>query len=325
MILKERKYPLIMKQLQALIRRIPPNHPTRQVVIDDFKKREAGYKGEVSIDYHLSFLDNKEFYILHDLRLADDQLRYFQIDTLILSSKMFIILEVKNIAGTLIFDNDFKQLIRVKEGEETGFRYPITQTSKKESQFQNWLRDNRFTLPPITSFVVISNPQTIIKAPTATRIISQKVIHSENIVENISRIESLQTKDVNTDKELRKLARHLIKQHVEFFQESILSKYNLTITDLIKGVICEYCNNAPLKRIHGNWYCSICNNESREAHIPALLDYALIISPTITNSQLREYLLIDSVSVSNKLLKTLNLDHQGQKKMRIYYIPFNLQ
>ncbi|WP_367888742.1 nuclease-related domain-containing protein [Alteribacillus bidgolensis] len=60
----------------------------------DAAKWFAGYKGEQSIDYPLTFLPSNKFYIRHGLRLFDGS-HYFQIDTLILSWDFFLILEVK--------------------------------------------------------------------------------------------------------------------------------------------------------------------------------------------------------------------------------------
>ncbi|WP_205173528.1 nuclease-related domain-containing protein [Bacillus pakistanensis] len=48
--------------------------------------------------------------MLHDLRLFDGQ-HHFQIDTLIITSKVIFIIEVKNISGTVIFDSAYNQLI----------------------------------------------------------------------------------------------------------------------------------------------------------------------------------------------------------------------
>lgn len=78
----------------------------------------AGYRGEQSLDYYLGFLTN--YFILHDLRLPDRD-HHFQLDTLLISPYFILILEVKNISGTLIFDDHFKQLIRVTPEKEEGF------------------------------------------------------------------------------------------------------------------------------------------------------------------------------------------------------------
>ncbi|MFC5363621.1 nuclease-related domain-containing protein [Peribacillus frigoritolerans] len=98
LIVKKRKVPLAVRKLRALACRLPSNHPKVPLIMNDLKKMEAGYKGECSIDFPLSFLEPKSYFIFHDLRLQD-QSRFFQLDTLLISKKYALIIEVKNIAG----------------------------------------------------------------------------------------------------------------------------------------------------------------------------------------------------------------------------------
>ena len=141
MIIKKRKIPRSILKLQVLLRRLPPHHPQISLIIEELKKRTAGYKGECSLDFPLGFLE-QNFDIFHDLRL-EDQSRFFQIDTLLITQKMCLIIEVKNIAGTIYFDPIFRQLIRTKDGKETAFPYPITQLERQELQLKEWFQKNR--------------------------------------------------------------------------------------------------------------------------------------------------------------------------------------
>ncbi|RFU60027.1 nuclease-related domain-containing protein [Bacillus sp. V59.32b] len=98
MIIKERKKPLKIQKLEALLRRLPSNHPKRQKISEELAKSLAGYYGEQSLDHYLSDLSESEYFILHDLRLSDKNERFFQLDSLLISSRFFLILEVKNIS-----------------------------------------------------------------------------------------------------------------------------------------------------------------------------------------------------------------------------------
>lgn len=137
MIVKERKMPVHLLQLEALLRRLPAHHPKRNVVAENLAKFMAGYKGEQAIEYPLSFLSETKYSILHDIRLFD-QKHYFQIDTIIVSSHFLLFLEIKNIVGTLIFDAKFNQLIRISDGTlEEGFPDPLLQVKRQEMQLKN--------------------------------------------------------------------------------------------------------------------------------------------------------------------------------------------
>lgn len=84
MIIKERSIPEKILILQALLRRLPRNYPKIPQLKGELAKSLAGYKGEQSVNYHLSFLPEKEFLLLYDLRLFNGN-HYFQMDTLILT------------------------------------------------------------------------------------------------------------------------------------------------------------------------------------------------------------------------------------------------
>ncbi|WP_352923874.1 hypothetical protein [Peribacillus simplex] len=59
LIVKKRKVPLAVRKLRALACKLPPSHPKVPLIMNDLRKREAGYKGECSIDFPLSFLEPK--------------------------------------------------------------------------------------------------------------------------------------------------------------------------------------------------------------------------------------------------------------------------
>lgn len=69
MIIKPRKYPVSILSLEALQRRLKQNHPQQAQIKEDLAKKTAGFKGEQSIDYFLSFLTEGMYHILNDVRL----------------------------------------------------------------------------------------------------------------------------------------------------------------------------------------------------------------------------------------------------------------
>lgn len=89
-------------------------------------------------------MPEETYSILHDIRLFD-QNHHFQIDTIIISAYFLLLLEIKNIAGTLLFDSKFNQLIRISEGNSEGFPDPILQVKRQEEQFRKWLSLNGFS------------------------------------------------------------------------------------------------------------------------------------------------------------------------------------
>lgn len=322
MITKERTVPLKLKKLDALIRRLPGYHPLRPKIEEEWAKSRAGYRGEQSIDYHLQFFHDKHYLILHGLRIPIGENDFFQIDTLILSPRYILVLEVKNISGTLYFDQTFHQLIRILNKEEEAFPDPILQVKRQKMKLKQWLQQYKFPDIPIVPFVVISNPSSIIKTdPQHISSVSQIVIRASILQTKAEQLNRAHQKEIYSMKEMRKLSRLLIKNHSEHHPD-LLQKYQISISELLTGVQCQKCLAFPMQRKRGTWFCMACSTSDHEAHCAALKDYCLLIGTAITNQQLRHFLQLSSASVATKLLKGLNLDYAGTLKNREYQLPF---
>ncbi|MEH7461878.1 nuclease-related domain-containing protein [Bacillus thuringiensis] len=315
MIVKERKMPIYLRQLEALFRRVPTDHPKRAAISETLAKHKAGYKGEQAIDYPLSFLPDKKYSILHDVRLFDQD-HYFQMDTPILSSQFILLLEIKNITGTLLFDAKFSQLIRISEQKSEGFPDPILQMKRQERQLQKWLHLYGFSTLSVESFVVISTPRTIIKTSSHEQDFSQKVIHSANLPNKIEDLERMHV-EILSVQEIQDLTFQIMMNHSPLHR-NILEKYQVTKHDLLKGVQCPGCSYIPTVKVKNGWYCLNSNGISKFAHQDALQDYALLLGTTVTNKELKEFLHIISSSVIKRLIRAMNLPYTGEKKGRKY-------
>ncbi|XXM73356.1 nuclease-related domain-containing protein [Lysinibacillus sphaericus] len=84
MILRERPVPETILYNEAALKRLPPLSDLRHKIEESLLKAWAGYTGECKVDRLLSIIDNKDFYIIHDLCLQTGS-TYIQIDTLILT------------------------------------------------------------------------------------------------------------------------------------------------------------------------------------------------------------------------------------------------
>lgn len=324
MIVKKRKMPLMILKLHAILDRMSPHHPEIPRIKEELKKREVGYRGEVSLDYPLGFLDEKKYLIFHDLRLKGTS-SFFQIDTLLLTKNQFIILEIKNISGILYFDHVFKQLIQTNQnGKERAYFYPLTQLKRQEQQLKKWLEKHRLEQLPITSYVVISNPQSIIRASQNSLKISQQVFRNEELPEQLLLHEKAIFPEQTTSKNLKKISRYLLKYHHEY-DECILKRFQLTNDDIQKGVICQNCTYIGMNRCHGYWSCPKCKFKSRDAHTKAIFEYRLLFNRTITNSQFCDFLNIQSKDTAKRLLKSMNIPYIGENKGRVYDLTYLIE
>jgi hypothetical protein len=179
LIAKELKKPIHVSKLEALLRRSSPDHPMQPDITASFRKRMAGYRGELAMEYPLSFLSEQRYTILYNLRLTNHTY-YFQIDIVLLSPSLFLILEVKNIKGTLYFDSDFNQVIRTYLGKKESMACPILQVEHQQSQLKTWLSKLDLPSVPIRSLVVMSRPDTLLETSPGNEKVLQKVIIAQS-------------------------------------------------------------------------------------------------------------------------------------------------
>ncbi|OAS82995.1 MULTISPECIES: nuclease-related domain-containing protein [Metabacillus] len=320
MISKIRTIPLSILKLQALLRRLPPTHPKFLLIKENLSKRLAGYKGEKAIDYPLSFLPEKDYYILHDLRLHDST-HYFQLDTLLICPNFIILLEVKNIAGTIYFDQEFHQLIRTHDGKETVLKDPLIQTSRQELQLKKWLTKNKCSKVPILSLIVISNSNTLIRTSPENHDLNQKVIHHHFLPTKINQLKKDFPNKMLSEKEMKKTIRMLQKEHKPLDQ-SILDQFEIQFDEILKGIFCPLCHHLSMLRIHGTWFCGHCKHKEKAAHLSALKDFYLLFGAEITNHKVREFLQISSPFLSSRLLHSMELSNNGTTKDRVHHLSF---
>ncbi|MCC3356986.1 NERD domain-containing protein [Bacillus sp. REN16] len=317
MIKKARTIPIEILILVALIRRLRPDHPKIPQIQVELAKRKKGYRGELSLNYYFDLIDTPEILILHDIRLPYGK-SYFQIDTLMITPHFILILEIKNIAGTLYFEDESNQMIRTFNNEEEGMTNPILQARRHTRQLTNWLKRRKLPILPIEFLVIISDSKTIIKSSRPS--IFTKVMHSANLPFTFEKIEKRHTKETLTMKEMRKIAGTIEKHHTPK-KPDLIARFSIRQSEIRNGVHCPKCFALPIDRKKGHWYCENCDTKSKNAFNQTIEDYALLIKPTITNEELRDFLQIPSSKYIFRLLKSMNLEYTGEKKGRTYYLP----
>ncbi|PAE25680.1 hypothetical protein CHI10_06500 [Bacillus sp. 7894-2] len=318
LIMKHRTIPIRIQKNEVLLRRLPKNHKVRAEIEEDQAKRWAGYRGEAALDFHLSKLPADEYMIFHGLRLTNGQY-FFQIDTLILSSKFALILEVKNISGKLYFESQFNQMIQTTHnGEQKGYSNPIEQASQQARELEKWLMKRSIRLR-VEFCVVISRPSTILQSSSENILIHQKITHVQYLLNKIEKLDMTSKQTPLTNKELKKISKTFLKEHTpEKFD--ILNFYKISQDEVIKGVLCPVCISVSMKRIGGVWICQRCTLKNSDAHLKAVTDLFLLNNDQpISNQEFRDFLQVNSPHISRRLLKSLNLPQTGTNKGRRYH------
>lgn len=317
MIIKNCKRPLKIDMLEALMRRLPPGHAKHPAIIEDIKKIKAGYNGENRVFQSLKSLPEKEYLLFHDLRLIGSPFP-FQMDILILTSSFLLILEVKNMAGEIFFDNAFNQLIRTNpDGKTEAFDDPILQVSRQRQHLLDWLKTKRTNNLPVETLVVSANSSTIIRAGNTD--INRIVTRKDRILLKIEELKNKYNEAVLSTRAMKRLSNLLLDSHIPYIPKP-LENYRIPITALQTGVFCDKCHAFSMERKSRKWICRTCLDISLDAHISALYDYLYLVKPTITNREFRNFLQLQSPSSAKKLLLSLKLNHSGHTRGRVYLL-----
>jgi hypothetical protein len=315
LIVKRRKVPLRLKINDAVLRRLPETHPKRVDVMQDSSRFGAGHKGEVTLDYYTSLLHEDAFHIFQGLRLKTGE-THFQMDSLLLSPSFAIIIESKNMAGTLTFNSHFNQMDRSLNDKTDTFDDPLLQAKKHRLLLQKWLTHHQYPVLPIEYLVFSSNPSTALRNPFNDPEIYHRVCPPGRLVFKIEEFLSKYMREVLSIKELKKLSKLLLKSDQP--TDSHLSKFQINPSEYLTGVQCPSCSQFAMERYSGTWNCIHCGTTSKDAHLQALADYFLLINQSINNQQFRSFVHLPSQKLASKLLANSNLIPMGSTKNRSY-------
>jgi hypothetical protein len=316
---KVRGTPLKILLLIALLRRIPKNHPKRPLIEKELHRRSAGFWGELEVDKKLKRIDQSRYSILCDLRLPNGDDTFFQIDTLIISAQFILIIESKNISGTLYFDLVNHQFYRTNDdGSREVFSDPVSQARLHVQQLRDWLQKNKFTNTPIEFLVASANPHSLFHITPQNHPYAQKICNISSLTWEIDELGDRYNKDILTEKEIRKLCNSLKKAHTPLQPSDILQQYGIDQFELLTGVHCPDCEYLPLTYKVGKWCCPRCKKRYKDAHFPAVDDYFLLVSPTITNAEFRRFVHMKNPDIARRQLIGMNLKSAGTTKGKVY-------
>ncbi|ASF40547.1 hypothetical protein CEH05_15865 [Halobacillus halophilus] len=209
---KKRSVPLILRQEEALYRRIPENYEKRKSIEHSIQKRWAGYRGELALDYFLEFLPKTPFHIFEDLRLLLASVKTFQLDTLLLTSHAGFIIEVKNISGTIIYEGKSQPFRHISQGKEERLPNPIAQVNLQKLQLEHWFHARGIHDYPIIPHVALSSSSTNIDLQTDPTI---PITHLEETIERIQEVYSLYKRRKSF--ELGRISENLVENHRPYY------------------------------------------------------------------------------------------------------------
>ncbi|WPK11838.1 nuclease-related domain-containing protein [Lysinibacillus louembei] len=271
---------------------------------EELNRVRYGIAGEHYVDrsWHDMQL-NEPHFLLHDF-----QTTFHQIDTIFLCDKFLLVIEIKNIAGRIDFDETSHQFTRtLEDGSIQGFRNPLDQVRRHQRMLQQ-----QFPTFPIIYAVVLAHPKTIIgRMPP-----HEPVLHSSGLEFHVRKLLSSYTPQV-TSKEL-----HAMFHQLRQMQAIVKPQVNIDKFKIRTGVLCEQCD-AQMQFERGYFICLSCAIKDDGTLLQqALHDYCLLVNEWITNEEFRRFVHIDSLYAARRLLKKFDFSFEGENRGRKYLISF---
>jgi hypothetical protein len=225
---------------------------------------KKGYEGEILFDLLTKKLQC-ECLILNDLLLKLNN-SLFQIDTLIITSEIIYLFEVKNFEGDFYCESD-----RFFKKPNTEIHNPLTQLSKGESLLRQLLQNLGFNIPICASVVFINPEFTLYQTPLNKPFIFPTQLNTY--------FKKLHTLPSNLNKKHEILADKLISLHIEDSPYKLLPPYEYDL--LRKGITCRGCTSFSISITGKKYVCMECGHEELfEAAVTRSVNEFKLLFPT---------------------------------------------
>lgn len=303
---------LLVKRLEALLHRLDESHTSYPLIEKELALKSSGLYGENSLDYHLHFL-RRDYDRINGLRLRGEEY-YFQLDCLLVSEVCLILIEVKHMAGELIYDYEAHQLVQKINDVEKTYPDPLLQVKRQSFQLKKWLRKWNLPIIPLENYVVFTNSSANFSSN------HPQVFRSEYLPFALNHLLENFTSTVWT-KQDQQLFHLKCKEHHRPLDYNVLEKFNLTQDELKLGVLCNSCKTVAMQKVHGGWKCPKCELFSNLAYESALEDYYYLYGDSITNKEFCKFTGLNSRNTARRLLNALNLTVTGKGSQTRYLLP----
>ncbi|RHW40112.1 NERD domain-containing protein [Lysinibacillus yapensis] len=316
MIKWKRNEPDTIPLLECILRRLCGDDPLYSQYEEKLKREKAGFYGEQRLDREwLDFQIQCPFVLLNGLRFENKDAFTHQIDALFLCPYFIFVMEVKNIAGRIDINDETNQCIRTRaDGRMEGFTNPVDQVRRHGGFVREFLRELGIAIP-VVSGVVFANPYSIIGEVNARDVL---VFQVSGLRYKMGKLFARYKERIIEDTEMHSIAEELIRKRRlgSSWQPKIDSQR------LKRGVLCPGCNHGvQMHYKYGSWHCSRCGNNDESAFYEALNDYRLLWGERLTNGEFREFFGIESRKTAYRILNSLDLKCEGERRYKNYLIP----
>lgn len=271
---------------------MPSSHPQYITFQQELKNKEAGDFAEQYILKELQKLPQlSDCHLFLDVILPT--ILPMQMDRLIITASGIVILEMKNIRGTVHFKNNPRRTN--DKGEVQAFTHPEIQLEQYIQAMHHFPNDHNMAVPIYGAIVFPFNNVAIHRENDGLPIVTGRelLIYLYKIIEK------------NMGMAMNEITNIILSQLQHRNPFPLCRYYQLEVNALQRAVYCENCGYFGMEKLKRTWFCRRCQHQCTYAYIQALKDYYMLVGHTITNRECRAFLMLECKHVTKRLLQKI--------------------
>lgn len=270
-----------------------------------FSNLSKGLEGEKRFD-QLSEALQTGFYVLHDICLEHNH-SVFQIDTLLISEKEVMLIEIKNYEGEFVYDSGVFRILATNQE----ILNPLHQLNRSVALLRSLFKKAKFSIP-VTGYLAFVNEEfTLFQAP-----VDLPMILPSQLTRFLNRVNQTPS---SLNRHHRQIADYLLSMHLS--ESPYAREPDYLYGELQKGILCADCNAHTSRKDLRIVTCNLCNREENmDAAIIRTVNELRILFPVmkITTPIVEEWcVIIDSRKTIRRVLAQ-NFEYEGDNRHRHY-------
>lgn len=309
---KERSIPIEIEGIQELLRRLPSvEQKTKEYLTTQLIYMEAGYRGEVKIDQKIATLPIPALHeYIPNFTTRNKFGSHFQLDSVLVTNRYVLYLEIKNIRGSIEFISNPQQLKRTFDGKIDYMACPLQQTKRNHQELAFLVKNHNPQLP-VYAAIVFANPSaTIISQQNEVNILYRRQL--DLYIEKLNGLPEILDKQ-----QFQKLIKKFKGVTANFHPEALTVRYNIDPKTLIPGIFCSTCSELM---ISGNpvYTCTTCHTPDTHTLRRTVRALFTILGPHQQVRNFRHHMALSSNGPIIRTLKILKVERKGTTHNSIY-------
>lgn len=257
--MQQREVPREIHGIQELLRRMPLEQTaTIHFLTQQLARMESGHKGECKIDQKLATLPIPALHhYIPNFTTRNKFGNHYQLDTLLITNRYILYLEVKNIRGQIEFLSNPDSLKRTFEGKVDFMSCPMAQTLRNQKMLMNLVRNQAVQIPVYAAIIFANTSATILSQQKNVTILYRRQL--DHYLDKLNTLPEILDKT-----QFQKLIKSFKTSNHNFYPEALSVRYAIDPTCLKSGVYCDVCN-LKMTILFRYFYCNSCQKTDRQA------------------------------------------------------------